>query len=102
MTGSTTTSTHWAINYVTLLCRLNMTSVSDSNKNLRLDDEITRAEVAQLVNFYLLRAPADGGKTQFSDVAKNHKLFADILEATRPAHTYYLTSEGTEVAEYDD
>ena len=102
MTGSTTTSTHWAINYVTLLCRLNMTSVSDSNKNLRLDDEITRAEVAQLVNFYLLRAPAESGKTQFSDVAKNHKLFADILEATRPAHTYYLTSEGTEVAEYDD
>ena len=102
MTGSTTTSTHWAINYVTLLCRLNMTSVSDSNKNLRLDDEITRAEVAQLVNFYLLRAPADSGKTQFSDVAKNHKLFADILEATRPAHTYYLTSEGTEIAEYDD
>jgi len=102
MTGSTTTSTHWAINYVTLLCRLNMTSVSDSNKNLRLDENITRAEVAQLVNFYLLRAPAESGKTQFSDVAKNHKLFADILEATRPAHTYYLTSEGTEVAEYDD
>ena len=49
---------HWAAGYATLLCRLNMTPVSEKNTNLRLDEPITRAEVAQLVNFYLLRAPA--------------------------------------------
>ena len=98
MTGKTSTTSHWALPYVTLLCRINMTPVSDSHKNLGLDEEITRAEVAQLVNFYLLRAPADGGKVQFTDVPKNHKLYADILEATRPAHSYTLTHEGTEVA----
>ena len=66
-----------------------------------MDTEITRAEVAQLVNFYLFRAPAEVNsktKTAFSDVYKNHKLFADIVEATRPAHTYTLTLDGKEVA----
>ena len=100
--GNTTVNEHWASSYVTFLARLNMTSVSDKEKDLRLDEAITRAEVAQLVNFYLLRAPADDvKKTQFSDVNKNHKLFGDIVEATRPAHTYFLTTEGTEIAEED-
>ena len=97
--GGNTVDSHWAINYVTLLARINMTSVSSSHKNLGLDEDITRAEVAQLVNFYLLRAPAEGGKIQFSDVARNHKLYADILEATRPSHSFTLTHEGTEIAE---
>ncbi len=98
MTGSTSTTDHWAIPYVTLLARINMTPVSETHKNLGLDEESTRAEGAQLVNFYLLRAPAEEGKVQFSDVAKNHKLYSDILEATMPAHSYTLTHEGTEVA----
>ena len=73
--GSTTINEHWASSYVTFLARLNMTSVSEKEKDLRLDQAITRAEVAQLVNFYLLRAPAEGVKTtQFTDVNKNHKL----------------------------
>ena len=97
MTGSTSTEAHWAVPYVTLLARINMTPVSSTHKNLGLDEEITRAEVAQLVNFYLLRAPAEEGKVQFTDVPRNHKLYADILEATMPAHTYTLTNEGTEV-----
>ena len=97
MTGATSTEAHWAVPYVTLLARINMTPVSSTHKNLGLDEEITRAEVAQLVNFYLLRAPAEEGKVQFTDVPRNHKLYADILEATMPAHTYTLTNEGTEV-----
>jgi len=101
VTGNSTTSDHWAITYVTLLARINMTPASSKSKSIGLDDEITRAEVAQLVNYYLLRAPAENGKTSFSDVAKNHKLFADIVEATRPAHSFTLTSEGTEVAVKD-
>ncbi len=94
---------HWALEEVTLLARLNMTPLTESNINLRLDEPITRAEVAQLVNFYLLRAPADvtsKTKTEFSDVSKNHKLFADIVEATREEHTYYITDETTEEAEF--
>jgi len=106
VTGSTTVNTHWASNWVTLLARLNMTPVSSSNKNLELDEQITRAEVAQLVNFYLLRAPADvssSTKTQFSDVSKKHDLFEDIVEATRPEHTYTITLEGYELdVENDD
>jgi len=97
--GGSTTSTHWALNWVTLLTRLNMTPVSSSNRNLNLDDDITRAEVTQLVNFYLFRAPADNGKSLFSDVSKNHKLFKDIVEATKPAHTYTITEDGYEEAE---
>lgn len=101
--GNTTVNEHWASAYVTFLARLNMTSASSKEKDLRLDESITRAEVAQLVNFYLLRAPAEGvKKTQFSDVNKNHKLFGDIVEATRDAHTYYLTLEGTEIAADED
>ena len=90
---------HWAAIYATSLARLNMTSASEKETNLRLDAEITRAEVAQLVNYYLLRAPADVTKsttTKFSDVSKKHKLFADIVEATRPSHTWSLTEDGTE------
>ncbi len=101
--GNTTVNEHWASAYVTFLARLNMTSASSKEKDLRLDEPITRAEVAQLVNFYLLRAPAEGvKKTQFTDVSKNHKLFGDIVEATRSAHTYYLTVEGTEIAADED
>jgi len=101
VTGTTTVSQHWASDWVTMLVRLNMTPVSSSDKNLGLDEEITRAEVAQLVNFYLLRAPADvdsSTKTQFSDVSKRHDLFEDIVEATRGEHTYTLTQEGYEVS----
>ena len=90
---------HWSISYATLLARLNMTPLTEDSTNLRVDDPITRAEVAQLVNFYLLRAPADvdsSTKTQFPDVSKRHKLFADIVEATRKAHTYSITEDGTE------
>ena len=95
-------SEHWAIEEVSLLARLNMTSVSSDEKDLRMDAGITRAEVAQLVNFYLLRAPAEVNnrtKTQFSDVNKKHDLFADIVEATREAHDYTITEDGTEIAE---
>ena len=92
---------HWAINYVTLLVRLNMTSVSKSSKDLRLDDGITRAEVAQLVNFYLLRAPAkisSSTKIEFIDVARNHALIEDIIEATREEHKFVITADGKERA----
>ncbi len=105
VTGSTTVSKHWASDYVTLLTRLNMTAVSSKNKDLKLDEDISRAEVAQLVNFYLLRAPADvdnSTKTGFSDVSKKHDLFEDIVEATRPEHTYTITMEGYEVEVEED
>ncbi len=101
--NGTTVSNHWALEEVTLLVRLNMTSVSSKNKNLRLDEGITRAEVAQLVNFFLLRAPAEVNSrttTAFSDVNKRHDLFADIVEATRKAHDFTITEDGTEIAEY--
>lgn len=90
---------HWAIDEVTLLARLNMTPLSENSRNIRLDDTITRAEVAQFMNFFLLRAPADvtsKTKSGFSDVTKKHKLFADIVEATRDEHTYYITEDTTE------
>ncbi len=93
---------HWSAGYATLLCRLNMAPVEEKNTNLRLDNPITRAEVAQLVNFYLLRAPAAVTRsttTKFTDVSRNHKLFGDIVEATRPAHNWSLTEEGTEQKE---
>ena len=93
---------HWSVGYATLLCRLNMAPVTEKNTTLKLDNEISRAEVAQLVNFYLLRAPAAvtrSTQTKFSDVSRNHKLFADIVEATRSAHNWSLTDEGTEQRE---
>ena len=93
---------HWSVAYATLLARLNMTSLTEDSTNLRIDDYITRAEVAQLVNFYLLRAPADvssSTRVPFPDVSKKHKLFADIVEATREAHRYSITEEGTEEEE---
>ena len=80
-----------------------MTAVSSKEKNLRLDEGITRAEVAQLVNFFLLRAPAEVNSrtnTAFSDVSRKHELFADIVEATRKAHDFTITEDGTEIAEY--
>ena len=80
-----------------------MTPLSEENDELELDEEITRAEVAQLVNFYLLRAPANvtsKTKSGFDDVSKRHELFADIIEATREAHTFSMEEEdGTENAE---
>ncbi len=95
--------THWAIEEVTLLARLNMTPLSEDEEEIDLDEEITRAEVAQLVNFYLLRAPADvtsKTKSGFDDVSYRHDLFADIIEATREAHTFSMNEEdGTEVEE---
>lgn len=101
--NGTTVSNHWALEEVTLLVRLNMTAVSSKEKNLRLDEGITRAEVAQLVNFFLLRAPAEVNSrtnTAFSDVSRKHELFADIVEATRKAHDFTITEDGTEIAEY--
>ena len=100
--NGTTVSNHWAIEEVSLLVRLNMTAVDSKNKNLRLDEGITRAEVAQLVNFFLLRAPAEVSSkttTAFSDVSKKHDLFADIIEATRKSHDFTITEDGTEIAE---
>lgn len=94
---------HWALEEVTLLARLNMTPLSEENDEIELDEEITRAEVAQLVNFYLLRAPANvtsKTKSGFDDVSKKHDLFADIIEATRDSHTFSMEEEdGTETAE---
>lgn len=93
---------HWSIAYATLLARLNMTPLTEKNTNLRVDDPITRAEVAQLVNFYLLRAPAkitSTTKIQFPDVNRRHELFADIVEATRDDHNYSITDEGKEKEE---
>jgi hypothetical protein len=93
---------HWALNEVTLLARLNMTAVTKSNTNLRLDDGISRAEVAQFINFYLLRAPAKSKystRIQFTDVYSSHPLYADIIEATQGSHTYSLTSDGRETLE---
>ena len=90
---------HWSVAYATLLARLNMTPLEEDNTNLRVDDPITRAEVAQLVNFYLMRAPAEvtsSTRTQFPDLSRRHKLFADIVEATRDSHTYSITEDGTE------
>jgi hypothetical protein len=93
---------HWAIPYVTLLTRLNMTPVSNKKTDLRLDDIITRAEVTQICNFYLFRAPArlnsSGLVTAFADVSKNHELIEDIVEATREGHTYSITNDGKERA----
>lgn len=93
---------HWAAGYATLLCRLNMAPVSEKNTNLRLDEPISRAEVAQLCNMFLLRAPAYVTKsttTKFPDVSRKHPLFADIVEATRPSHTWSLNEDGEEVEE---
>ncbi len=101
LVNGTTLTTHWAIEEVTLLTRLNMTSASKS-KDLRLDENITRAEVAQLVNFFLLRAPAEVKNStpiKFTDVSRYHELVGDIIEATQPAHNYTITSDGTELAE---
>ena len=77
-----------------------MTPVSEKNKDLRLNEEITRAEVAQLINFYAFRAPNEINaktKIQFSDVSKKHKLIGDILEATRDEHSYKITEDGHEI-----
>lgn len=94
--------THWAIEEITLLARLNMLPLNEDNTEFELDEKITRAEVAQLINFYLLRAPADvttKTKTGFSDVSRKHDLAADIIEATRATHTFSITTEATEVEE---
>lgn len=93
---------HWALEEVSLLARLNMTPLSADDDEIELDEEISRAEVAQLVNFYLLRAPANVDsrtRSGFDDVARKHKLFADIVEATRDAHTFSMEEDGTEVEE---
>lgn len=102
ISGTEYYDSHWSLPYATLLARLNMTSLSEDERNLRLDAPITRAEVAQLVNFYLLRAPADvtsSTKSGFPDVNKKHDLFADIIEATRKAHSYSYAEDGHEIKE---
>ena len=90
----------WAIKNVTLLARLNMTSLDIWNTDLRLSDEITRAEVAQLINFYAYRAPAKveiGTITGFIDVSISHELFGDIIEATRDTHMFTITDDAKEL-----
>lgn len=73
---------HWADVYATLLARLNMTPLTNGKASLELDSDVTRAEVAQLVNYYLLRAPStktsDSG---FTDVSNSTDLAGDILQA---------------------
>lgn len=94
--------THWAIEEITLLARLNMLPLTEDEPEFELDEKITRAEVAQLINFYLLRAPAEvtsKTKTGFSDVSRKHDLAGDIIEATRDTHTFSITPEATEVEE---
>ena len=74
----------------------------EENKDLRLDENITRAEVAQLVNFFTFRAPAETNSrttSKFTDVNRYHELFGDIIEATRATHDYSYTEDGTEKAE---
>ena len=93
--------THWAIEEITLLARLNMLPLTSDDPEFVLDEKITRAEVAQLINFYLLRAPAEvtsKTKTGFSDVSRKHELIGDIIEATRRTHTFEMTDDGTEIA----
>ncbi len=96
--------THWAIEEVTLLARLNMLPfLTEDDPSFTLDEKITRAEVAQLVNAYLLRAPAyvnSKTKIGFSDVSRKHELIGDIIEATRAAHTFSITSD--EVLEVEE
>ena len=90
---------HWAIEEISLLTRLNMTPVNIFETDLRIDKGITRAEVAQLVNFHLLRAPVEvmyNIYTGFSDVSIEHTLIGDILEATRALHNFKITSDGKE------
>ncbi len=97
---NTSNKNHWSNPYVTLLARLNMTNASSKEKDLRVDETITRAEVAQLCNFYLFRAPAkvtSSTNMQFTDVNRSHKLIGDIVEATRESHSYMVTSDGKEV-----
>ena len=94
--------THWALEEITLLARLNMLPLTEKEPDFELDEKITRAEVAQLINFYLLRAPAEvtnRTKTGFSDVTRRHDLVGDIIEATRATHTFSITEEATEVEE---
>jgi hypothetical protein len=96
---NTEKANHWAIPYVTLLARLNMTSASSKEKDLRIDEVITRAEVAQLCNFFLFRAPAKVTMStimDFVDVSKTHALVEDIVEATRVEHTFTVLGNGKE------
>ena len=77
-----------------------MTSASSKEKDLRVDDIITRAEVAQLCNYFLFRAPAkvtSSTNISFTDVSRSHKLIGDIVEATRESHSYMVTEDGKEV-----
>ena len=93
--------THWALEEVTFLARLNMLPFLTADEpSFTLDEKITRAEVAQLVNSYLLRAPAEvTSKTyiQFVDVTRRHALIKDIVEATRDSHYFTVTPDVLEV-----
>ena len=97
--GNTVVEAKWYLPYLTLLARLNMTTIGTGSNDLRANEPITRAEVAQLVNFFLLRAPAEVSRSTnsgFIDVTSRHSLFADIVEATRAAHDFSITEDGTE------
>lgn len=87
---------HWAAGEITLLARLNMLPLGGEYPKFDIEDTITRAEVTQLINFYLLRAPANvTSKTNilFTDLSKNHKLIENIVEATRETHTVSITND---------
>ena len=97
--NGTMVNEHWAIEEVTLLSRLNMLPLSYDNIDLRLDEKITRAEVTQLVNFFLIRAPAaidDYLEIKFSDLTIKHELVGDVVEATREPHDFNILMNGTE------
>ncbi|MBR6253305.1 MAG: S-layer homology domain-containing protein [Clostridia bacterium] len=91
---------HWADKYILLLARLNM-APEDIDTMESLNRKITRAEVAQLCNMYLLRAPVKDDGTivlPFNDVDSSHKLWGDIIEATRQSHNdFRLTEDAYEI-----
>ena len=76
-----------------------MTAASSKERDLRIDEIITRAEVAQLCNFFLFRAPAKitmSTVMDFVDVSKTHALVEDIVEATRKEHEFMVLENGKE------
>jgi len=95
ISNSQTYDSHWAVPYATLLARTNLIPVYEKSR-LILDDAITRAEVTELVNLYLFRVPVKSSSSitsEFPDVNSRHRLFGDIIEATRKSHTFKLNAD---------
>ncbi len=92
---------HWALPEVSYMARLNMlTFLTAKNPSFNLGESVTRAEVAQLVNAYLLRGPyavTSRTRTGFSDVDTEHPLVSEIIEATRSVHTAEFNEKGEEI-----